>query len=139
MRGDFFIIEVHPMGDKTLVSGYVTLFIGVALLAFTFASAYIFLSSDLSITGSPDLVAVFGDALAPLIITCIRVMYLGVMGWIGSVLTIRGVQLVTQLKHEAKPEIKPIAPTTLKTPIPKTTGIQNTKKTGKIRKTKAAK
>ena len=128
------------MRDKTLISGYVTLFIGVALLAFTFVSAYLFLSNDPSITGSPDLVAVFGDALAPLILTCIRVMYLGVMGWIGSMLTIRGVQLVTQLKREAKPEIKPIAPTTLKTPIPMTTGIQKTEKTGKIRKeVKAAK
>jgi len=122
------------MGDKTLVSGYVTLFIGVALLAFTFVSAYLFLSNDPSITGSQDLVTVFGDALAPLILTCIRIMYLGVMGWIGSLLTIRGVQLVTQLKREVKPEIKPIAPATLKTPTPMTTGIQKTEKTGKIRK-----
>ncbi len=127
------------MRDKALVSGYVTLFIGVALLAFTFASAYLFLSNDPSIPGSPDLVTVFGEALAPLIVTCIRIMYLGVMGWIGSVLTIRGVQLVTQLKREAKPEVKPMAPTTLETPIPKTTGIRKAEKTGKIRKVKAAK
>ncbi len=127
------------MGDKALVSGYVTLFIGVALLAFTFVSAYLFLSNDPSITGSPDLVTVFGDALAPLILTCIRIMYLGIMGWIGSLLTIRGVQLVTQLKHEAKPEIKPIPPASMKTPIPKTTGIGKANKTGKIRKVKAAK
>jgi hypothetical protein len=127
------------MGDKALFSGYVTLFIGVALLAFTFASAYLFLSNDPSITGSPDLVAVFGDALAPLILTCIRIMYLGIMGWIGSLLTIRGVQLVTQLKHEAKPEIKPIAPVTMKTPVPKAAGIRKANKTGKIRKAKATK
>jgi len=66
-------------------------------------------------------------------------MYLGVMGWIGSLLTVRGVQLVTQLRHQAKPEVKPIAPTTLKTPIPKTSGIRKAEKTGKIRKVKAAK
>ena len=122
------------MRDKALFSGYVTLFIGVALLAFTFASAYLFLSNDPSITGSPDLVSVFGDALAPLIVTCIRIMYLGIMGWIGSVLTVRGVQLVTQLKSEAKPEIKPIAPTTLKTPIPKATRTRKAEKLGKSRK-----
>ena len=127
----FLTIEVHPMEDKALLSGYVILFIGVALLAFTFVSAYIFLSSDLSITGSPDLVGVFGEALAPLIAACIRIMYLGVMGWIGSVLTVRGVQLVTQLKRVAKPEIKSTAPTTLKTPIPKTI---RTTKAGKTRK-----
>jgi len=123
--------------DKALVSGYVTLFIGVALLAFTFASAYLFLSSGISIAGSSDLVTVFGVALAPLIVTCIRVMYLGVMGWIGSVLTIRGVQLVTQLKREAKPEIKPIAPTPLKTPIPKTIGTLKDEKLEKSGKVKA--
>lgn len=127
------------MGDKALVSGYVTLFIGVALLAFTFVSAYLFLSNDPSITGSPDLVTVFGDALAPLILTCIRIMYLGIMGWIGSLLTIRGVQLVTQLRHEAKPEIKPIAPATIETPVPMTTGIGKANKAGKIRKAKATK
>jgi hypothetical protein len=44
----------------------------------------------------------FGEAIGPLIETCIRIMYLGIMGWIGSILTVRGIQLVTQLKHEAK-------------------------------------
>ena len=127
------------MVNKAEISGYVVLFIGVGLLIFTFASAYLFLSSDLSIMGSPDLVAVFGDALAPLIVTCIRIMYIGVMGWIGSLLTIRGVQLLTKLKREAKPEVEPIASTTLKTSIPKTTKIRKAEKTGKIRKTKAAK
>ncbi len=96
------------MKDKAEASGYATLFIGVALLAFTFASAYLFLTKNPSITGSPDLIAVFGGALAPLIEACIRIMYLGVMGWIGSVLTIRGVQLITRPKIEAKPEIKSI-------------------------------
>ncbi len=127
------------MRDKAIVSGYATLFIGVALLAFTFASAYLFLSSNPTIAGSSDLVTVFGAALAPLIETCIRIMYLGVMGWIGSVLTIRGVQLVTQLKREAKPEIKQVVPETLKKPIPKTTGTPKTPKTGKIRKAKSVK
>jgi len=45
-----------------------------------------------------DLMAVFGEALAPLIEASIRVMYLGVMGWIGSILTMRGAQLLTSLK-----------------------------------------
>ena len=126
------------MRDKALFSGYVTLFIGVALLAFTFASAYLFLSNDPSITGSPDLVAVFGDALARLILTCIRIMYLGIMGWIGSLLTIRGVQLVTQLKYETKPEIKPMAPATIETNTPKTTVARKSSKTVKARKVKTS-
>ena len=124
------------MGNKAEISGYATLFIGVALLAFTFISTYLFLSSNPTITGSPDLVTVFGVALAPLIETCIRVMYLGVMGWIGSILTIRGVQLVTQLKHEAKPEVKPAVLGTPETPKHKTA---ESPKTGKTRKVKPVK
>jgi len=131
------------MGDKAQVSGYATLFIGVALLAFTFVSAYLFLGNNPTIAGSPDLVTVFGTALAPLIETCIRVMYLGVMGWIGSVLTIRGVQLITQLRREAKPEIKPevkpIVPETLEAPAPKTIRTSKPKRTKRTTKAKPVK
>ncbi len=69
--------------------------IGLALLIFTFASAYLFLNDGLKIITSQDLGQTFGEALAPLIATCVRVMYLGVMGWIGSLITIRGVTLMS--------------------------------------------
>jgi cytoskeletal protein RodZ len=80
--------------DKIAISGITVLMIGVALLIFTFISAYGFLTQSLSIIASQDLVQTFGDALAPLISTCIRIMYLGVMGWAGSLLTIRGVTII---------------------------------------------
>lgn len=80
--------------DKVAISGITVLLIGVALLVFTFVSAYGFLTQSLSIIASDDLVRTFGEALAPLIATCIRIMYLGVMGWIGSLLTIRGVTII---------------------------------------------
>jgi hypothetical protein len=98
-------VREPPLKDRLVLFGYATLIIGIALLAFTFVSAYIFLSGELSIAGTPDLVTVFGAALAPLIETCIRIMYLGIMGWIGSILTIRGVQLTTQLQIKGKPEV----------------------------------
>jgi apolipoprotein N-acyltransferase len=79
---------------KIALSGLVVLIIGVALLVFTFVSAYGFLTESLSIIASEDLMQTFGAALAPLIATCIRIMYLGVMGWIGSLLTIRGITIV---------------------------------------------
>lgn len=81
--------------DKIAVSGITVLGVGVALLIFTFISTYGFLTQSLQIITSQDLVQTFGEALAPLIATCIRVMYLGVMGWIGSLITIRGVTIVT--------------------------------------------
>lgn len=92
--------------DKISLSGIIVLSIGVALLVFTFASAYGFLTQSLSILASSDLIQTFGEALAPLISTCIRVMYLGVMAWIGSLLTIRGVTILSQTRP------------TLATPIP---------------------
>jgi hypothetical protein len=88
--------------DNALTIAYATLFTGIGLLAITFISAYVFLVSNPSITASSDLVDTFGESLAPLIEASIRIMFLGVMGWIGSILTARGVQLLTQLKRLAK-------------------------------------
>jgi len=79
--------------------------IGIALLIFTFVSAYGFLTESLSIIASQDLVQTFGEALAPLIATCIRVMYLGVMGWLGSLVTIRGVTIIAHT-----PQVAPFLP-----------------------------
>lgn len=80
--------------DKIALSGITVLMIGITLLIFTFISAYGFLTAGLAIIASEDLVRTFGEALTPLISTCIRIMYLGVMGWIGSLVTIRGVTII---------------------------------------------
>lgn len=102
--------------DKVALSGITVLLIGVALLIFTFVSAYGFLTQSLSIIASEDLVRTFGEALTPLIATCIHIMYLGIMGWIGSLLTIRGITIITHLpetsidtaqKAEAKQQLQP--------------------------------
>jgi hypothetical protein len=101
--------------EKIALSGITVLMIGVALLVFTFISAYGFLTQSLSIIASEDLAKTFGEALAPLIATCVRIMYLGVMGWIGSLLTIRGVTIIAHAPQvtpvvqpkEAMPEQKP--------------------------------
>jgi hypothetical protein len=95
------------MKDLTTNIAYIILFLGIGLLAFTFISAYIFLINDPNITGSSDLVDVFGSALAPLIGASIRIMYLGIMGWIGTGLTARGIQLIIQLKRLAAPQLQP--------------------------------
>jgi len=80
--------------DKIALSGIVVLIVGIALLVFTFVSAYVFLTQSLSIIATEDLAQTFGESLAPLIATCIRIMYLGVMGWTGSLITIRGVTII---------------------------------------------
>lgn len=104
---------------KTEISGLIILFVGVVLLIFTFLNAYWFLTQDIGLIATADLVKAFGEALAPLIATCIRVMYLGIMGWIGSLLTLRGISLLKevpspQMKVEKKLQQKPTMVSTVK-------------------------
>jgi hypothetical protein len=122
-------MEVHIVEDKAMIIAYIILFLGIGLLAFTFISAYLFLVDNPSLTGSSDLVDVFGNSLAPLIGASIRIMYLGIMGWIGTGLTTRGVQLVTQLKRLATPEFRSRSPSTAKPIEP--IEAEETKRTGK--------
>jgi len=125
--------------DKNTRSGTTVLCIGIALLIFTFVSACIFLTESLQIITTQDLVQNFGEALALLIATSIRVMYLGVMGWIGSLITIRGVNLIANApktevgvmpqqkpqpqqakakpEKETKPEVKPAEPELVVIPL----------------------
>ncbi len=89
--------------NKVEVSGLVVLFIGVVLLIFAFFNAYMFLTGQLEILASQDILQAFGEALAPLIVACIRILYLAIMGWIGSILTVRGIQLL-KLESQTSPE-----------------------------------
>jgi hypothetical protein len=82
--------------DKIAISGITVLAIGVSLLIFTFFSAYGLLTADLSPISTQDLIQTFGEALGPLIAAAIHIMYLGVMGWVSSLITIRGVTIMTQ-------------------------------------------
>jgi len=85
--------------------GIAVLLVGIALLITTFIDASLLLTEDISILPVPNLVAAFGETLAPLIEASIRMMYLGVMIWIGSTITMRGITLLLQVKPETKPEI----------------------------------
>jgi len=88
------------MIDKVELSGIIVLFVGVFLLAFTFFSAYTFLAGNLNILATRDILQVFGESLAPLIEAVIRILYLGIMGWVSSILTIRAVQLLKKERTE---------------------------------------
>jgi len=84
--------------------GIAVLLIGIAFLTTTFIDAYLLLKEDVSILPVPNLIAAFGEALAPLIEASIRMMYLGVMIWIGSTVTMRGITLLLQVEPETKPK-----------------------------------
>jgi hypothetical protein len=90
--------------ETSETSGIIVLLIGIALLVTTFIDAYLFLKEDVSILPISNLVAAFGEALAPLIEASIRMVYLSVMGWIGSTITMRGITVLLQVKLETKPK-----------------------------------
>ena len=98
--------EVGVALEKSHLLGYVVLFVGVALLIVTFFSAFGFLGEERGLLGSPDLVKAFGEALPPLVEAAIRAIYLGLMGWVGSILTMRGVQIIIGFRREEKAERK---------------------------------
>ncbi len=110
---------------KIAFSGITVLAIGVTLLVFTFASAFTFLTGNLQVLSSQDLAQTFGDSLAPLIAASIRIMYLGIMGWIGSLITIRGVTIIANAPKTELPEQQKTAQVT----IQKTQPIQQKTKT----------
>ena len=91
--------------DK-ITSGIVVLIVGVSLLLFTFLSAFLFLNENVQILASQDLTQTFGASISPLITTCIRIMYLGVMGWMGSLVTIRAVTLMNAGKNSVQNQQK---------------------------------
>jgi hypothetical protein len=121
------------ISNKPQLTGIVILFTGVALLAFTFINAFLFLQEPFSIIATGDLARVFGEALAPLIQACIRLMYLGIMGWIGSLLTVRGIPLVTYKYVPVAPPITTTQakqqpqPQPIKQPQPKPTPTPTTR------------
>lgn len=93
------------MNDVKL-SGFAVLFIGVALLLFTFIMAYQFMVGIAEILTSGDYMDMFGKVLSPLIEYALRALFLGIMGWIGSILTRRGVQIITSEPKAEKKETK---------------------------------
>ncbi len=93
--------------NRLAMSGMTILLVGLVLLVFTFVNAYVFLTEALPVASSDDLVQTFGGAITPLIATAMRVMYLGIMGWIGSIVTIRGINVIsTQPRPETQQNSK---------------------------------
>lgn len=79
-------------------SGVTILLVGIALLLITFVVACIHLYGDINVLPVPSLMASFGEGLSPLIEAAIRVLYLGLMGWIASIVIAKGVTALLQTK-----------------------------------------
>jgi uncharacterized protein with PQ loop repeat len=83
--------------------GIAVLLFGLALLGFTFYEAYVFLLGNVQITGT-EFTDVFGSSIGALITACIKIIYLGVMVWIGALVTARAVTILQLPKSEEKPK-----------------------------------
>jgi len=64
--------------------------VGIALLIFTFSLGYAVFSSYRSATPSTDL----GTSMSVLLNAGIQALFLGIMGWVGSLMVIRGVDFM---------------------------------------------
>ncbi|MEM2394046.1 MAG: hypothetical protein QXG11_04400 [Candidatus Bathyarchaeia archaeon] len=80
------------------VVAYIVIAVGMALLILTFAIAYSILISVADIATSRDLAEAIGMILGPIAEAVIKVMFLGIMGWAGSIATMRGIQLYRETK-----------------------------------------
>ncbi len=85
---------------------YILIVVGLLLLVFTFVMALLMLTSVVSISTNLNLPEALGRILGPIVEAVIKIMFLGVMGWTGSIATMRGIQLY----KEAKPAVQPPKP-----------------------------
>jgi hypothetical protein len=84
--------------EKPELVAYILITVGLVLLIFTFIMAYVMLIAETGILPAPNLSEALGEILGPIAEAIIRVMYLGIMGWTGSIATIRGIQLYKESK-----------------------------------------
>jgi hypothetical protein len=69
--------------------GTVTCVIGIALLLFTFVVAYLLLHNEVGI----DL-ADITSSMNNLLYAAVQGLFLGIMGWVGSILLLRGIEFM---------------------------------------------
>ncbi|MEM2440581.1 MAG: hypothetical protein QW493_05160 [Candidatus Bathyarchaeia archaeon] len=96
--------------ERPELMAYILIIVGLLLLVFTFIMAFLMLTSVISIPTSMGLPEALGEILGPIAEGIIKVMFLGVMGWTGSIVTMRGIQLYKESKsamQPPKPEEKP--------------------------------
>ena len=70
--------------EPSETSGIVNFLIGITLMLAIFIIASIHLLGNIKLLPGLSPIALFGEALPPLIEDTIRVLYIGLMGWIAS-------------------------------------------------------
>ena len=79
-------------------SGIVILLTGVVLLLITFLFAYGNLQADINTMSVLGIFFPFVDILSPLLEAAFRLLYLALMGWIASLVMIKGLNILWHVK-----------------------------------------
>lgn len=101
------LVGAKMKNEKAELVAYVILAVGLLLLILTFVMAYLILSSIGSIITSSDISKALGEIFGPITEAVIKVMLLGIMGWTGSIATMRGIQLYKEAKTKMAPPAPP--------------------------------
>ena len=96
--------------EKSELVAYILIGVGVVLLILTFVMAYLILTSVANLSTSQDLSKALGEILGPIAEAVVRVMFLGIMGWTGSIATMRGIQLYKESKPATQPKTEEKTP-----------------------------
>jgi thiol:disulfide interchange protein len=88
--------------EKPELVAYILIATGLVLLVLTFIIAALMLMSVVGIATSQDLSKALGGILGPIAEAVIKIMFLGIMGWTGSIATMRGIQLYRESKPPAQ-------------------------------------
>ncbi len=95
-------------GERVTRTGTIVLIAGLAFIGTAFAGAVFFLCEALPVVYSYNSAVIMGETLAPLTTTACRILYLAIMVWIGSLVTSRGVTLLSGTpKNEEKKSQEP--------------------------------
>lgn len=89
--------------EKAELVAYILIAVGLLLLVITFIMAYLKLESVARIITSTNISEALGQIFGPIVEAVIKIMFLGIMGWIGSIATMRGIQLYKEAKTKVAP------------------------------------
>ncbi|MBS7616373.1 hypothetical protein KEJ45_04160 [Candidatus Bathyarchaeota archaeon] len=92
--------------ERAELVAYILIAVGLLLLVLTFVMAFITLTSVASILTNSELAYALGQILGPIAEAAVRVMFLGIMGWTGSIATMRGIQLYKEAKPTVPKQLK---------------------------------
>ena len=101
--------------ERTELVAFILLGIGTVLLILTFYIAFTLVVTEVGTISALNLSEALGEILGPIAEAIIRVMYLGIMGWTGSIATIWGIQLIKEARRSPQLKAESVQQPTLAT------------------------